>query len=208
MGDRPASKPLDYAGLKANASGDRWSAIVDAALEVFAEKGYQAASVQDIAARVGLLKGSLYYYMSSKEDLLFAICQRAYQRTADVIVGDEGLKTGCAMDRLCRFVDLWDEQLETQYDATRVGTEVRYLSDGHKREIRSLSVKVENRLAEIIEAGIAEGSFSPRVDPALAVVSVIRLVHNYGSHRVDPDMALRIREWNKEFILRGLGCAQ
>ena len=52
----------------------RWNEILDAAGHVFHEKGYQAARIEDIASRVGILRGSLYYYIESKEDLLFALC--------------------------------------------------------------------------------------------------------------------------------------
>src|SRR4051812_25001793 len=50
---------------------NREAEVIDAAVEVFFEKGYSAASIQDVADRVGVLKGSLYYYIDSKEDLLF-----------------------------------------------------------------------------------------------------------------------------------------
>jgi AcrR family transcriptional regulator len=47
--------------------------LLDAALNVFAEKGYDGASLQDIAERIGILKGSVYYYYKSKEDILFDV---------------------------------------------------------------------------------------------------------------------------------------
>lgn len=48
---------------------ERWPEIIDAAAEIFWEKGYHSTSMQDIADRVGILKGSLYYYIASKTDL-------------------------------------------------------------------------------------------------------------------------------------------
>src|SRR6476646_2120443 len=57
----------------------RWAAVIDAAEQVFLERGYQAASLKEIANRVGMLKGSLYYYIDTKEDLLFEIVRRAHQ---------------------------------------------------------------------------------------------------------------------------------
>ena len=54
--------------------------ILDAAAVVFYEKGYAAASIQDVADAVGILKGSLYYYIDSKEDLLFEILRDAHPR--------------------------------------------------------------------------------------------------------------------------------
>ncbi|MBE3555698.1 MAG: TetR family transcriptional regulator [Firmicutes bacterium] len=50
--------------------------ITAAALRLFREKGYHATSVQDIANAVGLEKGSLYYYITSKEDFLFTVARR------------------------------------------------------------------------------------------------------------------------------------
>lgn len=62
----PESAPL------APRLGPRHQQIVEGAVEVFHQKGYDRASVKDVAAEVGMLKGSLYHYIDSKEDLLFA----------------------------------------------------------------------------------------------------------------------------------------
>ena len=51
----------------------RWDDVVAAAARVFSEKGFGGASLEDVANEVGMLKGSLYNYIKSKEDLLFAV---------------------------------------------------------------------------------------------------------------------------------------
>jgi AcrR family transcriptional regulator len=51
--------------------------IVAAAIQLFQQKGYHATSMQDIADAVGLQKGSLYHYISSKDDLLVVIIHDA-----------------------------------------------------------------------------------------------------------------------------------
>jgi len=55
---------------------DRREEIIDAAVQLFHRQGYANTSMQDIANAVGLLKGSLYYHIASKEDLLFEIHER------------------------------------------------------------------------------------------------------------------------------------
>jgi AcrR family transcriptional regulator len=50
--------------------------VVDVAARVFAEKGYTAARLEDVAAELGVLKGSLYYYISGKNELFFLVLQR------------------------------------------------------------------------------------------------------------------------------------
>src|SRR6202011_2819644 len=51
--------------------------VYAAALRLFREKGYHATSMQDIAAAVGLYKGSLYHYIGGKQDLLVQVFERA-----------------------------------------------------------------------------------------------------------------------------------
>ena len=63
---------------KAKPSG-RMEEILACAASLFYKKGYHATTIEDLANEVGMLKGSLYYYIKSKEDLL-------YQLLLDVIV--------------------------------------------------------------------------------------------------------------------------
>ena len=63
----------------------RWEEVLAVSSKVFEEKGYRGATLQDIATRLGLLKGSLYYYIQSKEDLLFEILRRAHQQGIDFV---------------------------------------------------------------------------------------------------------------------------
>lgn len=62
---------------------ERRAALVQAAVDVFAEKGYHASRVSDVAKRAGLSQGSVYNYVSSKEDLLYMVTEdhlRGYER--------------------------------------------------------------------------------------------------------------------------------
>lgn len=56
-----------------NESVSRERDIVATAARLFKEKGYRATTLEDIAAAVGMLKGSLYYYIRSKEELLYLV---------------------------------------------------------------------------------------------------------------------------------------
>lgn len=52
--------------------------MMAAALQLFAKKGYPATSVQELADAIGVLKGSIYHYIGSKEDILFRIFNEAH----------------------------------------------------------------------------------------------------------------------------------
>src|ERR1043165_7962466 len=70
-------------------AAERRREIVDAALKLFSERGYQETTVQDIAAEASLATGSVYIYFPSKEAVLYAINERFYdgltERLADVV---------------------------------------------------------------------------------------------------------------------------
>src|ERR1700741_1274961 len=56
---------------------DRPGEIVGAALEVFSEKGFAAAKLDDIARRAGVSKGAVYLYFETKEDIFRAVVAQA-----------------------------------------------------------------------------------------------------------------------------------
>jgi AcrR family transcriptional regulator len=62
--------------LLAKKQDRRRDEVLDAAAAVFAEKGFHAATTRDIADRLGLLPGSLYYYVESKEAAFAEVCRR------------------------------------------------------------------------------------------------------------------------------------
>jgi AcrR family transcriptional regulator len=59
--------------------------VIDAAAEIFRRRGYADTSVQDVADAVGILKGSLYYYIDSKEDLLFRVLLEVHEDARGVV---------------------------------------------------------------------------------------------------------------------------
>jgi AcrR family transcriptional regulator len=56
----------------------RWNELLEIAGTTFAERGYQSTSLQDIADQFGVLKGSLYHYIRSKDDLLYEVIQAVF----------------------------------------------------------------------------------------------------------------------------------
>jgi len=57
---------------------ERWADILNVSARMFAEQGYAATSLQHIAEELGILKGSLYYYIASKDDLLYEVIRTVY----------------------------------------------------------------------------------------------------------------------------------
>ena len=70
---------MSAVALRSPRSDNRVSVVLDAAAGLFAEKGYVATSMRDIAHACGMLPGSLYYHFAAKEDLLVAVYERGVQ---------------------------------------------------------------------------------------------------------------------------------
>ena len=100
----------------------RWNEIVDAAASLFHQKGFVATSLEDIAGEVGMYKGSLYHYITSKEDLLTAVVREpADQILADVRdLAGQDLSSSEKVRRLTRsLLRVLEENREMRYTSTR-----------------------------------------------------------------------------------------
>jgi len=84
--------------------GNREREIIDAAVEIFHAKGYAATSVDDVANVVGILKGSLYYYMDSKEDLLLRIVEEVHEEVEELMIAAVADKERPPLERIGDYV--------------------------------------------------------------------------------------------------------
>src|SRR3954470_14043766 len=74
--------------------------VLDAAARVFYERGYSDASVQDVADKLGILKGSLYHYIDTKEDLLFRLLQETHDEIYEILEEVAALEGLSPLERL------------------------------------------------------------------------------------------------------------
>jgi AcrR family transcriptional regulator len=78
---RNRGRRLDRRTRTARAQGrDGRAALLQAAMEVFAQRGYRDASLDEIAARAGYSKGAIYFYFAGKDDLFFALLEERIDR--------------------------------------------------------------------------------------------------------------------------------
>jgi AcrR family transcriptional regulator len=78
---RPRPRRLDQRTRTARAEGrDGRAALLEAAAEVFARRGYRDARLDEIAERAGYSKGAIYFHFSGKDDLFFALLEERIDR--------------------------------------------------------------------------------------------------------------------------------
>jgi AcrR family transcriptional regulator len=84
----------------------RVAALIDAGAEIFAEKGYEATTMTEIASRAGAAIGSLYQFFPSKEALAEALFNRFAERAAAAFARVEERAPGCSARELADlFID-------------------------------------------------------------------------------------------------------
>jgi AcrR family transcriptional regulator len=180
-------------GTVRDSSKKRARDIVDAAAEIFHSRGYTETSVHDIAEAVGILKGSLYYYIDSKEDLLFQVISDVHDGAAEIVERVQGMD-GSALERLRTYV-----REHVAYNTRNITKIAVFYHD-----YRSLS---EERLADIVERrgyferfvrGLiadaqAEGTVDRKIDAKMASFALFGMM-NWVYHWYRPDGPWRPEE--------------
>lgn len=187
------------------------AAITRAATEVFARKGFQGASVDDVAEAAGVSKGTLYGYFENKEELFYATFA-AFQ--AETVAQCEAAMAGesSARDKLTACLMLTVETLQSHIELFPLTLELwAAASSGPARErfavvMEGLYRQFRGMTAELIEAGKAGGEFRADVDAqavaAWLVGGLDGLMLQYWF-----DQSLDARRWTSRFldiVLRGI----
>lgn len=153
-------------------SGDeRWKELLDVAARMFAEQGYAATSLQQLANKLGIFKGSLYYYISSKEDLLYEVIKAVY---VDGVANFQALAggEGDAVERLRRAIEGHVVYLIENLTATTVYLhEFDRLSKDRQDELSRLDYV--HLVRDLIVTGQTEGGIRADLDPTLATMAVL-----------------------------------
>ncbi|TDV56228.1 TetR/AcrR family transcriptional regulator [Actinophytocola oryzae] len=156
--------------------------ILDAAAEVFLEKGYDASSTQEIADKVGILKGSLYYYVTSKEDFLYEIIRETHTGAVRAIEPVLAMET----DGLHRLANLILRQVEF-FTANRTKSvvffrEYRALSAERRAEIEPEGERYRAMVGALLADGQQDGTISADLDvrmTSMAIVEMLNSVHRW-----------------------------
>lgn len=187
----------------------RWEEILTAAGAEFYDKGFRAARLQDIAARVGLLTGSLYYYIDSKEDLLFELADWAHRLGVTSVIEEADVATSDAPTRLRGFIARHVLVLTGfPWESSSVILEnMSFLTPEHRARVTSMRRKLHAFVRGIIEQGIADGDFDRRHDPGVTTNVILTLVNattNWARPGPGRMSLAEIGDWYSQLFTLGL----
>jgi AcrR family transcriptional regulator len=152
--------------------------IIDAAIKLFAAKGFAATSIQDIAAEVGLLKGSIYYYYRTKDSLLIDIFEQSHQEALEIIKTVER-QGGSTLPRLRTWVTLYVEHFTS--NITRSGLynrEWRYLKGPQWSSLLDKFDSHTDYVRGLLTAAVATGELSRRLDTKYMTFFIFGGIHS------------------------------
>jgi AcrR family transcriptional regulator len=147
--------------------------LIAAAITVFYEKGYAAASLQDVADIVGVLKGSLYHYISSKEELLARICVESHAQ-ASTIMTDALDSADDPLDQLRSYLQriaLW--YLNNVERVSIYFNEGKWLTGERRNEVRAQGREFHSFVRSLIDKARSGDRVRADVDPRIAAQLII-----------------------------------
>ncbi|MBX2967078.1 MAG: TetR family transcriptional regulator [Cyclobacteriaceae bacterium] len=180
--------------------------VIRMAAELFKEKGYSAASMRDLAQKLGIEAASLYSHIKSKEEILRTLCfdMAAEFRTSLSEVEKQNVS---ASEKLRLGIIGHVKVMAKDLTASAVFmNEHRHLSQPWLRDFLLLRINYINRFKTIIEQGVSTGDFKKDIDTKLAVMTLFSSL-NWMPGWFNPDSTIepeKLGQQLADMLINGL----
>ena len=174
--------------------------IIHAARKVFSNKGYNAATIEEIALEAELSPGTLYLYFKNKEELHTVLSIEILKYLADEILKVVNQDISVE-EKIERFVDVfidvydYDSNILINLFHLQSGETLKNLSDEVLKQIKTYSVTSHGAITDVIRQGIDQGIFIDEHPVALADI----LWASYGGIVLWVD-SKRLLNGQKDFV--------
>jgi AcrR family transcriptional regulator len=210
--ERPITRGTSPSPFNRTAQHDaKRLAILSEAARLFNYKGSRATTLRDIAESLGLTKTSLYYYVKTKEDLIYQCYMAALEHhhgKLDIIEA----KLDSPIDRASAFFlqhfDDWLAAREGSGPHIAALLEIASLKGSHREEVEARYIELFRRLRGYLRQGIADGSLR-EFEPTSATRAILGSVDWAFSwlHRVPADRVSATGREALDIVAHGL-CAR
>ncbi len=180
--------------------------IIAAAASLFKKKGYRATTLEDIAAAVGMLKGSLYYYIRSKEELLYLVVRdpirQAYNKLEEIVNSDAPVT-----EKITQAIANHIAVFHQHYPHIAV-----YLHDFHNvmQKLQDNSIETpkeyQQLLAQLLQQGVDSGELRADLDVTLSGYAILGMCNwMYRWYKPEGHMSAEaIAEVFTKLVLEGM----
>lgn len=198
-----------YSSDPAAAGGTLPERLLAVATRLFAEKGFEATSVQEIVAATGVTKGAMYHYFASKDDLLYEIYHRLLvAQTSRLEQFAQG--EGTAEERLrAAALDVVKASVLHLDEVTLFFRSMHLLPLQKRKAVRAGRRRYHERFRSLVEEGQQSGVFRQDVPADTVVHFFFGAVNQLGTwyNAGGPLGARTVSEHYVDLLLDGLRCA-
>jgi AcrR family transcriptional regulator len=179
--------------------------ILEAAVQLFGKRGYAGTTMRDIAKEVGVLPGSLYAHISSKETLLDEIVELGIE--SFLAIESQIPKTGTGAEKLRAAI-----KAHLVVAAVHPGRSLvvfhqwRFLTEPNLTRALNKRRRYQQFYVRLVDEGVADGSFLPDLDTKIAVFTILGALnwvpewYSPRGHHGPDDLGNRIAD----MLLQGL----
>jgi AcrR family transcriptional regulator len=165
--------------LKEKQRQQREALILQVAEEVLLEKGYYETSIDEIAARVGIAKGTVYLHFPSKEDLVVAIFLRDMRQllqTVEEVVNEQvTARTKVEAILQCMYGEIFVKRMQLLYSIYNNGDSKRQWKE-HGERLGEVWEQLAQRISSLLEEGKRAGEFDPVLPTSVMVSALFSLL--------------------------------
>lgn len=165
--------------------GNREEEILEAAIKIFSEKGFSAATTSEIAKEAGVAEGTIFRYFKTKKDILIKVMTKVLEILGEKLIIErltnlfEENKEKSERDILIIILKDRLELFEKYWDMIKiVATEMQFHEDLREVFIKNVVVKGKNVVETFLSTGVNKGVFR-EVDTTIALRSLIGMVGIY-----------------------------
>lgn len=175
--------------------------VLTEATRLFAMKGFQETSVQEIVDAAEVTKGAMYYYYSSKDELLFEIYHSLLRSELDAMERIMAMNLSASETIYRLMTDIMIQSAENRNELTIFLREMHRLSPEKDAEVRAERRRYHVTFRGVVERGQRDGEFRQEISAEMVTIGFFGLVHHYfmwyhPDDRFDPaDMANEAARW-------------
>lgn len=145
-------------------------AVLEIAAQLFLEKSYTRTSMNDVADRLHITKPALYHYFQNKEEILLE-CYRVGSGLIEEILNQIAAQCGSGLEKVAAFICSYANVMTVNFGRCVMRLDEGDLSSEARAEVRAYKRKIDRRLRNFIQEGIADGSIVTQ-DPKLAAFAI------------------------------------
>jgi TetR/AcrR family fatty acid metabolism transcriptional regulator len=204
--------------LKEKQRQEREELILQATEEVLAEKGYYETSVDEIAARVGIAKGTVYLHFPGKEDLVIAILERNAQVMVELVEATVATASSNRekLEAILQvvyggFFDPGKKHLMQLPYIVMNSAELRRVFVEKKGCMRGKWDRLEALIASILEDGKAAGEFDKTMPTPVMISAFFSLLSPRSFERLNANNQMPVSDFVKHlgrFYFKGIAAIQ